>query len=190
MARGSDSPGRARYRPSNHCAGRAGVFPLHLYARVRIPCASMHTRPRVQRAPGLPCALCLKRARTICKTSGKACRENDESYLSSSPPSAQLRTGRRDPYGTESRYAMRLMPSLPTSARGYGFLRSRRSVRGKNSRVATSACSDCVRSLCWHSRLKTSNLSHLNHLSPFPGQPCRARGEVVELKRDTSIQAI
>jgi hypothetical protein len=30
---------------------------LYLYARVRVPCAQLHTRPRVQRAPGLPCAL-------------------------------------------------------------------------------------------------------------------------------------
>jgi hypothetical protein len=31
----NSSPGRARYKPSNHCAGDAGVFPLNLYARVR-----------------------------------------------------------------------------------------------------------------------------------------------------------
>src|SRR5713226_6845217 len=36
---------------------------------------------------------------------------------------------------------------------------------GKNSRVATSACSNCIGSIFWHSKLKTSNLSHLNHLS-------------------------
>src|SRR5260370_7065948 len=30
---------------------------LYLYARVRVPCAQLHTRSRVQRAPGLPCAL-------------------------------------------------------------------------------------------------------------------------------------
>ena len=30
---------------------------LYLYARVRIPSAQLHTRSRVQRAPGLPCAL-------------------------------------------------------------------------------------------------------------------------------------
>src|SRR5665213_3798147 len=34
-------------------------------------CASMHARPRVQRAPGLPCALFLLGTRTKCKTSGK-----------------------------------------------------------------------------------------------------------------------
>jgi hypothetical protein len=35
------------------------VFPLNLYARVRFFYLNLHTRPRVQRAPGLPCALCL-----------------------------------------------------------------------------------------------------------------------------------
>jgi hypothetical protein len=29
------SPGRARNKPSNHCAGKAGLPPLNLYARVR-----------------------------------------------------------------------------------------------------------------------------------------------------------
>src|ERR1700676_3474566 len=45
-------------------------------------------------------------------------------------------------------------------------------VPGKFSRVATSACSRGVFGNFWHSRLETANLSHLNHLSPFPGQPC------------------
>ena len=31
----NSSPGRARHKPSNHCAGKAGVFPLNLYAHVR-----------------------------------------------------------------------------------------------------------------------------------------------------------
>src|SRR5216683_7718834 len=35
--------------------------PLNLYARVRISLCILHTRPRVQRAPGLPCALCALR---------------------------------------------------------------------------------------------------------------------------------
>ena len=30
--------------------------PLNLYARVRISLCILHTRPRVQRAPGFPCA--------------------------------------------------------------------------------------------------------------------------------------
>ena len=42
------------------CAGNAGVFRLYLYARVRFLCALLHTRPRVQRAPGIPCSLFLE----------------------------------------------------------------------------------------------------------------------------------
>src|SRR3989454_12327914 len=33
------------------------MLPLNLYARVRVLCAQLHARPRVQRAPGLPCDL-------------------------------------------------------------------------------------------------------------------------------------
>jgi hypothetical protein len=33
------------------------MLPLNLYARVRVLLCAMHTGPRVQRAPGLPCAL-------------------------------------------------------------------------------------------------------------------------------------
>ena len=33
------------------------MLPLNLYARVRFLLCTLHTRPRVQRAPGLPCAL-------------------------------------------------------------------------------------------------------------------------------------
>jgi hypothetical protein len=51
----NSSPGRARHKPSSHCAGNAGVFRLYLYARVRISMHTLHTRPRVQRAPGIPC---------------------------------------------------------------------------------------------------------------------------------------
>jgi hypothetical protein len=32
----NSAPGRARHKPSNHCAGNAGVLRLYLYARVRI----------------------------------------------------------------------------------------------------------------------------------------------------------
>ena len=35
----NSSPGRARHKPSNHCAGKAGCSPLDLYARVRTSCA-------------------------------------------------------------------------------------------------------------------------------------------------------
>src|ERR1700738_3096075 len=50
--------------------------PLNLYARVRISLCSLHTRPRVQRAPGLPCALCSQGGQCIEQDSGDQRREN------------------------------------------------------------------------------------------------------------------
>ena len=38
----NSSPGRARHKPSNHCAGNAGVLRLYLYARVRSLCNIAH----------------------------------------------------------------------------------------------------------------------------------------------------
>jgi hypothetical protein len=70
----NSSPGRARHKPSSHCAGNAGLPPLNLYARVRISLCIWHTRPRVQRAPGIPCSLFVE-GQCFCKTSGKSCRE-------------------------------------------------------------------------------------------------------------------
>ena len=73
------SPGRARYKPLDHCAGKAGLLPLNLYAHVRfLPSASWHMRPRVQRAPGLPCALSFL-GRNDLQNSDATCRENEKS---------------------------------------------------------------------------------------------------------------
>ena len=50
-------PGESAYKPSNHCAGKAGMSRLYLSN----PCASLyhlHTVLRAQSAPGFPCALC------------------------------------------------------------------------------------------------------------------------------------
>ena len=52
------------------------MFSAALYARVRTSSCTLHTRPRVQRASGIPCALCLERAKTYLQTSGASCREN------------------------------------------------------------------------------------------------------------------
>jgi hypothetical protein len=41
----------------------------------------MHMRPRVQRAPGLPCALLLFGGGANLQTSGAVRRENEESHL-------------------------------------------------------------------------------------------------------------
>src|SRR5260370_10770161 len=37
--------------------GNAGMLRLDLYARVRFPLCRVNARPRVQQAPGVPCAL-------------------------------------------------------------------------------------------------------------------------------------
>ena len=46
--------------------------PLNLYARVRFLLRILHTRPRVQRAPGIPCALLLFEGRLDAKL-GRRC---------------------------------------------------------------------------------------------------------------------
>ena len=59
---------RAQGSPRRACISRkpprreSRMFPLDLYARVRIFVQLLHTRPRVQRASGFPCALRLERA--------------------------------------------------------------------------------------------------------------------------------
>ena len=61
VAKVHGSPGRPRIsrKPLRR---ESRMPPLNLYARVRFSRALLHTRPRVQRAPGLPCALFLSRA--------------------------------------------------------------------------------------------------------------------------------
>ena len=53
--------------------------PLNLYARVRILCTTLHTRPRVQRASGIPCSLLFEG--NDMQTSGASRRENADVYL-------------------------------------------------------------------------------------------------------------
>src|ERR1700712_89172 len=50
--------------------------PLNLYARVRFCWRILHTRPRVQRAPGFPCALCFERDDISFQNSGASRRED------------------------------------------------------------------------------------------------------------------
>ena len=76
----NSSPGRARHKPSNHCAGKAGCSPLDLYARVRTSLCPLHTRPRVQRAPGLPCALSSLSGQASSYNSGASRRESALAY--------------------------------------------------------------------------------------------------------------
>ena len=53
----------------------------NLYARVRTFLCTLHARPRVRRAPGLPCALAIERGRNEMENSGKSCREIAESHI-------------------------------------------------------------------------------------------------------------
>ena len=70
------SPGRARSKPPNHCAGKAGMSGRYLSN----PCASSTTHCtrclRVPPAPGLPCALYPKRTQRNSKTRAKTSRGN------------------------------------------------------------------------------------------------------------------
>ena len=53
------------------------MFRLYLYARVRF-LRTVHTRPRVQHAPGIPYSLV--RGKGLRKTSGTSRRENAKLY--------------------------------------------------------------------------------------------------------------
>ena len=48
--------------------------PLHLYARVRTSSCTLHTRPRVPRAPGIPCALLFSGVTAIQDSAHRAAR--------------------------------------------------------------------------------------------------------------------
>jgi len=96
----NSSPGRARHKPSNHCAGKAGCSPLDLYARVRTSSCTLHTRPRVQRAPGLPCALSfvrdmMNRTRTEHVARTRTCIRPAKYVRPSPPEEAASRPSRR-----------------------------------------------------------------------------------------------
>jgi len=57
------------------------MLPLNLYARVRVLCAQLHARPRVQRAPGLPCALCFRGREVQQQTLGGTAPRDREGVL-------------------------------------------------------------------------------------------------------------
>jgi hypothetical protein len=64
--------------------------PLNLYARGRFVLCSLLTGPRVQRAPGVPCALCLEGKEDFWQTSGVSRREIAKLRLHSSLQGALL----------------------------------------------------------------------------------------------------
>ena len=67
--------------------------PLNLYARVRISLCILHTRPRVQRAPGIPCALPF-RGRALSRLGRIAPR--DCGVMSSMKHNAFMKTAREE----------------------------------------------------------------------------------------------
>jgi hypothetical protein len=76
----NSSPGRARHKPSTHCAGNAGVPRLYLYARVRL---FYHhcTRDRgCSKHPAFPAPSHRGRQGSNLQTSGATCRENANAY--------------------------------------------------------------------------------------------------------------
>jgi hypothetical protein len=84
----NSSPGRARHKPSNHCAGNAGVLRLYLYARVRSLCA-ICTRDRgCSKHPAFPAPS--SSGRMNLQTSGALRREMAETYLSTSSRPSDL----------------------------------------------------------------------------------------------------
>ena len=75
----NSSPGRARHKPSNHCAGNAGVLRLYLYARVRSLC-NICTRDRgCSKHPAFPAPSRLWRQGSW-KSSGALRRENANAH--------------------------------------------------------------------------------------------------------------
>ena len=68
--------------------GRPECFRFTCMLVCAFPCASMHTRPRVQRAPGLPCALCLKRRGNEIERLGQNAVARMRTYI---PSSSQTR---------------------------------------------------------------------------------------------------
>src|SRR5580698_1014776 len=75
------SPGRARSNRRAIAQGRPDCFRF----TCMLMCAlffvhQMHMRPRVQRAPGLPCALFVGGRERNGKPRTKPCRENDDSH--------------------------------------------------------------------------------------------------------------
>ena len=75
----NSSPGRARHKPSNHCAGNAGVLRLYLYARVRI-FVQHCTRDRGCSSTGIPCSLSFEGERNFSKPRAHMRRENADTH--------------------------------------------------------------------------------------------------------------
>ncbi len=71
------------YKPSSHCAGNVGCSPLPCMLVCSFFCTTSHTRPRVQRASGIPCSLV--RGRTIAKLGQIVPRERGGTFSRHQP---------------------------------------------------------------------------------------------------------
>jgi hypothetical protein len=119
------SPGRARNKPSNHCAGKAGLLPLNLYAHVRFAMFILaHETVGAARTRSSLRPLFL--GRMILQNSGAACREIEDAHPSVVPANA----GTHNPWRGLSRKASATLPKRERTA--YGSRRSpgRRKLKG------------------------------------------------------------
>src|SRR3954454_12986782 len=72
----SSAPGRARHKPSDHRAGKAECWASPVCC-CAVSLRTIRAADRgCQSAPGLPCALCLKRERAMKQSSGEMSRED------------------------------------------------------------------------------------------------------------------
>jgi hypothetical protein len=94
------SPGRARHKPSNHCAGKGRDVQAALYAAVHLSSRNLRTADRgCQPAPGLPCALSKEGASREAQDSGVMRREAVGACLRSGVSSVWHGRATRSPKG-------------------------------------------------------------------------------------------
>jgi hypothetical protein len=109
------SPRRVRISRNTTAQGRPECFRLYLWSRA-LRAIFLARGPRVQRSPGLPCALCLYRGWSRAKLGCGMRRENAKSWLrpccgpSFETALTRLLRMRSYPHGEEHREAMRLEP--------------------------------------------------------------------------------
>jgi len=69
-------PGESAYKPSNHCAGKAGMSRLYLSNPCAFFSTRLHTVLWVPPAPGFPCALSFRRGTRNGRTRAESRRGN------------------------------------------------------------------------------------------------------------------
>ena len=120
------------------------MFRLYLYARVRISMHTLHTRPRVQRAPGIPCTLRFRREGTSSCKPRAQCVARMRSHIC---------VGWVERSETQSSVSTAMMGiAAPTAyyelLRGTRFMRPRAQRVANPSTVIASAAKQSILSLC------------------------------------------